>query len=46
MILGLRTVIYPVGDLAKAKAWCATMLSVAPYFDEAFYVGFYVGGFE
>ncbi len=46
MILGLRTVIYPVNDLARAKAWYAAMLSVAPYFDEAFYVGFSVGGFE
>ena len=44
--LGLRTTIYPVTDLAKAKAWYSTVLGVAPYFDEPFYVGFNVGGFE
>jgi predicted enzyme related to lactoylglutathione lyase len=46
MILGLRTAIYPAPDLAKAKAWYAEMLGQAPYFDEPFYVGFEVGGFE
>ena len=44
--LGLRTVIYPAPDLAKAKAWYAAALGVPPYFDEPFYVGFNVGGFE
>lgn len=46
MILGLRTAIYPVTDLAKAKAWYADVLERQPYFDEPFYVGFNVGGFE
>ena len=46
MILGLRTVIYPVTDLARGKAWYAGVLGVAPYFDQPFYVGFAVGGFE
>lgn len=46
MILGLRTVIYPVPDLAGAKAWYSAALETAPYFDEPFYVGFTVGGFE
>lgn len=46
MILGLRTVIYPVKDLAAGKAWYASILGQAPYFDEVFYVGFNVGGFE
>jgi len=46
MILGLRTVIYPVADLATAKAWYAQVLGVAAYFDQPFYVGFDVGGFE
>ena len=45
-ILGLRSVIYPVTDLARAKAWYADVLGIAPYFDEVFYVGFNVGGFE
>jgi predicted enzyme related to lactoylglutathione lyase len=46
MILGLRTAIYPSPDLAAAKRWYAEVLGVAPYFDEPFYVGFSVGGFE
>ena len=46
MILGLRTVGYPTPDLAAAKAWYAQVLGIAPYFDEPFYVGFNVGGFE
>jgi predicted enzyme related to lactoylglutathione lyase len=46
MILGLRTAIYPVPDLAAATRWYTEMLGVAPYFSESFYVGFSVGGFE
>jgi len=46
MILGLRTVSYHVGDLTKAKAWFTDLVGHAPYFDEPFYVGFNVGGFE
>jgi predicted enzyme related to lactoylglutathione lyase len=43
---GLRTVIYHVPDLAQAKAWYSTAFGIAPYFDEPFYVGFSVGGYE
>jgi predicted enzyme related to lactoylglutathione lyase len=46
MILGLRTVIYHVGDLEQAKAWYSELLERKPYFDQPFYVGFGVGGFE
>ena len=46
MIKGLRTTIYKVSDLARAKAWYAQAFGVAPYFDEPFYVGFNIGGFE
>ena len=46
MFLGLRTVIYHAPDLAKAKAWYAAAFGAAPYFDEPFYVGFQIGGFE
>lgn len=46
MILGLRTAIYPAPNLAAAKQWYAEVLRIAPYFDEPFYVGFTVGGFE
>ncbi len=46
MIEGLRTAIYPVADLAAGRDWYARVLDTAPYFDEPFYVGFTVGGFE
>jgi predicted enzyme related to lactoylglutathione lyase len=46
MILGLRTVIYPVADIARGKAWYGEVVGHGPYFDEPFYVGFSVGGFE
>ncbi|GAB3420940.1 VOC family protein [Massilia agilis] len=46
MIQGLRTVIYPVPALADGAAWYAQVLGKAPYFDQPFYVGFEVGGFE
>ncbi|WP_348693861.1 VOC family protein [Duganella fentianensis] len=46
MIKGLRTAIYPVADLAAAKAWYESVFGVAPYFDQPFYVGFSIGGFE
>jgi predicted enzyme related to lactoylglutathione lyase len=46
MILGLRTAIYPVTDLAQAKEWYRQIFERQPYFDEPFYVGFSVGGFE
>jgi predicted enzyme related to lactoylglutathione lyase len=46
MILGLRTAIYPAPDLAAAKAWYSQVLGIEPYFDQPFYVGYNVGGFE
>lgn len=44
--LGLRTAKYTARDLGAAKAWYAEVLGMQPYFDEPFYVGFNVGGFE
>lgn len=44
--LGLRSAIYTASDLTVAKAWYMEVLGVQPYFDEPFYVGFNVGGFE
>jgi predicted enzyme related to lactoylglutathione lyase len=44
--LGLRTAIYQVPDVAEAKNWYSKITGVKPYFDEPFYVGFNVGGFE
>jgi predicted enzyme related to lactoylglutathione lyase len=46
MMLGLRSAIYPVADLDAAKAWYTLVLGQAPCFDQPFYVGFSVGGFE
>ena len=46
MLLGLRTVIFKVPDLAKAKEWYASVFGITPYFDEPFYVGYNVGGYE
>jgi predicted enzyme related to lactoylglutathione lyase len=46
MIRGLRTVIYHVTDLHKAKAWYSAVLGKEPYFDQPFYVGYNVGGYE
>ena len=43
---GLRTAGYKVNDINKAKVWYAQILGVQPYFDEPFYVGFNVGGYE
>jgi predicted enzyme related to lactoylglutathione lyase len=42
----LMTAVYPVPDLAAAKAWYARLFGVDPYFDEPFYVGFNVAGYE
>ena len=46
MIKGLATVIYHVRDLERAKAWYAAAFQQAPYFDQPFYVGFNIGGYE
>jgi predicted enzyme related to lactoylglutathione lyase len=46
VLLGLRTAIYHVGDIRQGRDWYAKALGVQPYFDQPFYVGFSVGGFE
>jgi catechol 2,3-dioxygenase-like lactoylglutathione lyase family enzyme len=43
---GLRTVIYAVDDLDAAKDWYTRILGTEPYFDEPFYVGYNIGGYE
>ncbi len=43
---GLRTVLYHAPDLAQAKEWYSQILGLPPYFDQPFYVGFNVGGYE
>ena len=44
--LRLRSAIYPVSDLTSARRWYSEWLGIQPYFDEPFYVGFDVDGFE
>ena len=48
MILGLRTCIVHVRpeQLGAAKAWYTRFAGAEPYFDQPFYVGFDVGGYE
>ena len=40
---GIKTIIHPVKDLAKAKERFSQLLEVEPYADESYYVGFKVG---
>jgi lactoylglutathione lyase len=44
--LGLRTCIYRVADIGSATEWYSKLLGIQPYFDQPFYVGFEVGGYE
>ena len=42
----LRTVIYHVEDLDDAKNWYKNIIGIDPYFDQPFYVGFDINGYE
>jgi predicted enzyme related to lactoylglutathione lyase len=46
MFLGLRTTIYRVADINAAKAWYEKSFGCKPYFDQPYYVGFNIGGYE
>lgn len=46
MFLGLRTAAYHVDDIEKGKEWYSQVLGIQPYFDQPFYVGFNVAGYE
>jgi len=46
MVKGLGTVIYHVPDLNRAKVWYEAAFQQKPYFDEPFYVGFNIAGYE
>ncbi len=46
MFKKLRTVVYHVTDLEKAKEWYINITGIQPYFDEPFYVGFDINGCE
>jgi predicted enzyme related to lactoylglutathione lyase len=41
---GIKTVLHPVSDLAKAKAVYEALLGIAPQADAPYYVGFDVAG--
>ena len=41
---GVRTIIYPVKDMARAKTQFHALLGVEPYSDQPYYVGFKVEG--
>ncbi|MAD98107.1 MAG: glyoxalase/bleomycin resistance/extradiol dioxygenase family protein [Flavobacteriaceae bacterium] len=45
-MLGLRTTVYMVPNLQEAKDWYAKAFETKPYFDEPFYVGFNIEGYE
>ncbi|MPR33884.1 VOC family protein [Salmonirosea aquatica] len=42
----IRTVIYAAPDLASVRDWYRRAFEQEPYFDEPFYVGFDINGFE
>jgi len=46
MTQGIRTIIYPVKDIARAKALFSKLSGVEPYADEPYYVGFRIGDQE
>jgi len=46
MTSGMKTIVYPVKDLAEAKALYETLLGVEPYVDEEYYVGFRLESLE
>lgn len=46
MSQGVRTIVYPVKDLARAKMLFHKLLGVEPYTDQPYYVGFRVGDQE
>jgi predicted enzyme related to lactoylglutathione lyase len=43
---GIRLFVYPVKDIARAKALYGKLLGVEPYADQPYYVGFRVGDQE
>lgn len=44
MTSGMKTILYPVKDIAAARQLYGALLGVAPSMDEAYYVGFDVDG--
>ena len=46
MLVKLKTVVYHVNDLEAAKNFYTQLTGIPPYFDEPFYVGYQINGFE
>jgi predicted enzyme related to lactoylglutathione lyase len=44
MTSGMKTILYPVKDIAAAKQLYGKLFGIAPSMDEVFYVGFDVDG--
>lgn len=42
----IEVIVYPVSNLAQAKALFRTLLGTEPYADQAYYVGFRIGDQE
>lgn len=45
-MLGLQTAVVLVPDLTAAKDWYTKAFGLKPYFDEPYYVGFNIAGYE
>ena len=43
---GIKTIVVPVTDIAKAKEVYSALLGIEPFADEPYYVGFRLGGVE
>jgi len=43
---GLRSCIYRVPDLAEASSWYGKVFDATPYFENEFYIGFDIDGYE
>ena len=44
MSKGIKTILYPVSNLAQAKAFYTALFGVEPYMDESYYVAFNAHG--
>ncbi len=45
-MLGLRTTIFKVPNMAEATEWYTNAFETKPYFNEPYYVGFNINGYE
>lgn len=45
-LLGLSTAFYAAPDIHATRDWYTRALGIEPYFDQPFYVGYNVGGYE